>query len=128
MKDGGDRLVECAFQSWIGHRLHGLSEVGNVQGVVLKFEWNPLHPRTPPVESTEPSQALSTPSPSCPFSCGGSPILVQPHHHLLLLLSLYGSAGALHMLLFGLCGSFFLGSGHACFVCFSFVCWVSCKL
>ena len=32
-------------------RLHGLSRVGIVLGglwVVLKLEWNPLHPRTPP--------------------------------------------------------------------------------
>ena len=51
MKDGCDRVFERVFQSWIGQRLHGLSGVGIVLGdlwVVLKLEWNPLHPRTPP--------------------------------------------------------------------------------
>ena len=117
MKDGCDRLVERAFQAWIVQRLYGLSGVGNVHGgvwVVLKLEWNPLHPRTPPAEPTGPSPALSAPSPSCPSSHGGPPNLVQPHLHLLILLSL--------------CDSFFLGPDSGCFACFSFVFWVSCKL
>ena len=36
-----------------GHRMHGLSGVGIVLGglwVALKLEWNPLHPRTPPIQ------------------------------------------------------------------------------
>ena len=35
-------------------RLHGFSRVGIVLGglwVVLKLEWNPLHPKTPPSKS-----------------------------------------------------------------------------
>ena len=34
-------------------RMHGLSGDGIVPGglwVVLKLEWNPLHPRTPPIQ------------------------------------------------------------------------------
>ena len=46
-----------------GQRLHGLSGVGIVLGglwVVLKLEWNPLHPRTPPVEPAGISQASTS--------------------------------------------------------------------
>ena len=38
----------------LDQRLHGLSGVGIVLGglwVVLKLEWNPLYPRTPPSKS-----------------------------------------------------------------------------
>ena len=46
-----------------GQRMHGLSGVGIVLGglwVVLKLEWNPLHPRTPPVEPARISQASTS--------------------------------------------------------------------
>ena len=79
----------------LGERLHGLSGVGIVLGglwVVLKLEWNPLHLRTPPVESCG---DLS----SFPF--------FQPHLHIFLFLSFYSG--------------FFLGSGGGCFAYFSFV-------
>ena len=69
MRDGRDRLVWCAFQAWIGQGLHGLSGVGNVRGgvwVVLKLEWQPLHPRTPPVEPTGLSHSRPAPSSSSP--------------------------------------------------------------
>ena len=51
MRDGCDRLDECALRAWDGQRRHDLSGVGNVRGgvwVVLKLEWQPLHPRVPP--------------------------------------------------------------------------------
>ena len=53
MRDGCDQLDECAFWAWDGQRQHGLSGVGNIRGgvwVVLKFEWQPLHPKAPPAE------------------------------------------------------------------------------
>ena len=46
-----------------GQRLHGLSGVGIVLGglwVVLKLEWNPLHPRTPSVKPVGISQASTS--------------------------------------------------------------------
>ena len=78
--------------------MHGLSGVGNVQGgvwVVLKLEWQPLHPRAPPAKScwvrSSPPPASSSPfPPSYPWwQHGGFLLLVQPHHHL----GLYGSSG-----------------------------------
>ena len=77
MKDGGDQLFECAFQAWIGQRLHGLSRVGNVQGgvwVVLKLEWSP---RTPPVESCRGHLSFHQP-PLLLHSLCGSPISILP--------------------------------------------------
>ena len=71
MKDGCDRLVGRAFQAWIGQRLYGLSGVGNVRGgvwVVLKLEWNPLHPRTPHAEPTGLSHSRPAPYLSFPPS------------------------------------------------------------
>ena len=53
MRDGCDRLAKRTPRAWDGQKWHGLSEVGNVRGgvwVVLKLEWKPLHPRTPPAE------------------------------------------------------------------------------
>ena len=124
MRVGCDRLVERVVRAWDGQRWHGLSGVGNARGgvlVVLKLEWQPLHPRTstakscrgcsssPPASSSvsPPSWPSwergvfcfrSTPSPSWPLrQFGGFLLLVQPHHHLLFL--------------FGFCGSFCIGSG-----------------
>ena len=54
MRDGYDRFAEYALRAWNGQRRHGLSGVGNVRGgvwVVLKLEWQPLHPRAPPAKS-----------------------------------------------------------------------------
>ena len=84
-----------------GQRLHSLSGVGIVLGglwVVLKLEWNPLHPWTFSIES-----------------CGDLPSFYyfKPHLHLFLFLSF--------------CSGFFLGSGDGCFAWFSFVFRVSYK-
>ena len=101
-----DRLVERAVQAWDGQRRHGLSGVKNVRGgvwVVLKLEWQSLHPRAYPAKScrgrsSSPPASSSPSPPSWPsWQRGGFLLLVQPHHHLLLL--------------FGLCGSFCLGFG-----------------
>ena len=111
-----------------GQRLHGLSGVGIVLGglwVVLKLEWSP---RTPPVES-----------------CRDRSSFHQPHHHLVLFLSLYSSPISIfpfffclcssffqpHLqlsLLFGFCSSFSLGFGGGCLTCFSSVFRVFCEL
>ena len=70
MRDGYDRLVEYALWAWSGQRRYGLSGVGNVRRgvwVVLKLEWQPLHPRAPPVKScrvrSSPPLASSSPFP-----------------------------------------------------------------
>ena len=47
-----------------GQRIHGLSEVGIALGglwVVLKLEWNPLHPRTPPIQISGAFALLESP-------------------------------------------------------------------
>ena len=47
------RLVGHVVRAWVYQGLYGLSGVKNIRGgvwVVLKFEWQPLHPRTPPTE------------------------------------------------------------------------------
>ena len=54
MRGGYDRFAEYALRAWDGQRRHGLGGVENVRGgvwVVLKLEWQPLHPRAPPAES-----------------------------------------------------------------------------
>ena len=53
MKDDCDRLFERLSKHELGQRIHGLSGVGIALGglwVFLKLEWNPLHPRTPPIQ------------------------------------------------------------------------------
>ena len=101
MRVGYDRLVEHVVRAWDGQRRHGLSGVENVRGgvlVVLKLEWQPPHPRTPPVKSCKgrSSTPPASPSPSPPFwppwQPGGFLLLVQPHHHL----GLCGSTGAFY--------------------------------
>ena len=52
-----------------GQKMYGLSRVGIVLGglcVVLKLEWNPLHPRTPPIQIS------------------GAFTLLEPHFHFFL--------------------------------------------
>ena len=70
MRDGCDRLDECALRAWDGKRQHGLSGVRNVRGglwVVLKLEWQPLYLRVPPSESRR-GCSSSPPASSSPFS------------------------------------------------------------
>ena len=99
MRVGCDRLVECAVRAWDGQRRHGLSEVENVQGgvwVVLKLEWQPLHPRTPTAKScrgcssSPPASSSLSPPSWPPWQSGSFLLLVRPHPHL----SLCGSSGA----------------------------------
>ena len=48
----------------LDRRLHGLRGVGIVLGglwVVLKLEWNPLHPRTPPIQISKAFTLLEPP-------------------------------------------------------------------
>ena len=64
MKDYCDRLFEHAFQHESDQRLNSLSGVGIVLGglwVVLKLEWNPLHPKTPPIQISRAFTLLEPP-------------------------------------------------------------------
>ena len=48
----------------LGQRMHGLSGAGIVMGglwVVLKLEWNPLHPRLPPIQISRAFALLEPP-------------------------------------------------------------------
>ena len=69
MRGGYDRFAEYALRAWDGQRRHGLGGVGNVRGgvwVVLKLEWQPLHPRAPPAESCR-GRLSFPPASSSPF-------------------------------------------------------------
>ena len=64
------RLVGHAVQAWVYQGLYGLSGVGNIRGgvwVVLKLEWQPLRPRTPPTELRG-GCSSSPPASSSPFT------------------------------------------------------------
>ena len=131
MRDSYYRLVGRALRAWVGQRLHGLSGVRNVRGgvwVVLKLEWQPLHQRTPPTGfrkgcSSSPLASSSSYPPSYPLrQHGGFLLLVQPHHHLSLLLGFCSSFFQPHLLLSLLLGSgLSFGSGGGCLACCSFV-------
>ena len=91
MKVGCDRLVELVVREWDGQRRHGLRGVGNVRGgvwVVLKLEWQPLHPRTRTDNScrgcsSSPPASSSISPPSWPsWQRGGFPFLFWPHPYL----------------------------------------------
>ena len=72
-------------------RMHGLSEVEIVLGglwVVLKLEWNPLHPRAPPIQISGAFTLLKPPfhlfffgsdfaTASCSCSCSSTPAIAS---------------------------------------------------